>query len=199
MLEENKMDYEKDICCPSSIAPSEEAIKDEDCKNCLIRSTCCYLNSDAPKSKKSSLCNKVMDSYLKTLRAEVELERKQQQVQKDIVPSSSTGVVYRDTEDLIDELLGMPPKTPEQKIKARQEREERRARMMEFDARLNEIQKERAKEHHEFMEHVSEVVDNFVAEKQAEKKLHDLMHQETDVEADRQHVRVKPKKNTDNN
>lgn len=26
-----------------------------------------------------------------------------------------------------------------------------------------------------------------------------LMHQETDVEADRQHVRVKAKKNTDNN
>ena len=61
MTEENKKDFERDVCCPSSIAP-EEVIKDEDCKKCLIRTSCYYINSDEPKNKKNYWCNRVMSS-----------------------------------------------------------------------------------------------------------------------------------------
>ena len=103
MLEENKMDYEKDICCPSSIAPSEEAIKDEDCKNCLIRTSCYYINSDEPKNKKNYWCNRVMSSYLKQLRAEVALQKKLQNQQE----QHSTGeklhdLMHQETAEEID-------------------------------------------------------------------------------------------------
>lgn len=174
MLEESKMDYEKDICCPSSVAPSEEAIKDEDCKNCLIRSSCCYLNSDAPKSKKSSLCNKVMESYLKTLRAEVELERKQQRITtEDFVAKymrkidENKGLVEKDSNP------GKPIDLSPEGIKLTVD---------SFDEIID-----------------SDLYDRVIENENSEKKLHDLMHQETDVEADRQYVRVKAKKNTDNN
>ena len=204
MLEENKMDYEKDICCPSSVAPSEEAIKDEDCKNCLIRTSCQYINSDAPKSKKKVICNGVMSSYLKQLRVETEIERKQQKKQEQKATaeneSSKEEPENIDAIDLIDEILGIPKKTPEEKKAYLEEVKQRREKLEELTKEIYEWQmfrrpylleaEERAKRDWEARKKS--------ASTSVDEKLHDLMHKESSLEVDRQRVRKNTNTNTNN-
>ncbi len=103
MTEENKKDFEKDNGCPSSIAPAEEAIKDEDCKKCLIRTSCYYINSDEPKAMKNYWCNRVMSSYLKQLRAEVELQKKlQNQQEQQSADKKLHDLMHQETAEEID-------------------------------------------------------------------------------------------------
>lgn len=202
MTKENKEDFEKDICCPSSMTPSDEVVKDEDCKNCLLRTSCFYLNSDVPKSKKTYWCNKVKDSYLKQLKAEVELERKQQkqQGQKAVITEVKDETTYVDTLDLIDKITGHPVRTTEEKKKYLEDVKKRKEELHKLEEKGREWQmhrrgylleaEERAKRDWEARKELnSDTVDE---------KLHDLMHQESQIEDDRQRVRTNAKKSPEN-
>lgn len=189
MTEENKKDFEKDNGCPSFIAPAEEAIKDEDCKKCLIRTSCYYINSDEPKNKKNYWCNSVMSSYLKQLRAEVELQKKlqNQQEQKAVTTEVKDETAYGDALDLIDKITGHPARTPEEKRKYLEDVKKRKEELRKLEEKGREWQMHRR----EYLLEAEEKAKKDWEEKKnleqqsADEKLHDLMHQETAEEIDR--------------
>lgn len=103
-------EYAKKYIIEHEKEASGEFSKDEECIRCLIRSTCRYINSDEPRSKKISMCNQTMDSYLKILRAQTELERKSRELlhretTEELDRTTSSGTVFGYTEEEFDKFL----------------------------------------------------------------------------------------------
>ena len=102
-------EYAKKYIIEHEKEASGEFSKDEECIRCLIRSTCRYINSDEPRSKRISLCNQTMDSYLKILRAETEIEKKSHELlhretTEELDRTTSSETIFGYTEEEFDKM-----------------------------------------------------------------------------------------------